>query len=350
MKHRNLLLAVFIFLAVLVLPISFCCAPFFGGKGPAQPGQPQQGPGSSDYAHSSFAMTSLGEGTRACYLFEPAEPTPESAPVVAFMHGFSGTNPSHYARWIKHLVFKGNIVIYPVYQTDDVLGDAALFMPDAIAALRNAFDELHSGDHVTPELNKFAFISHSLGTVLSANIASVASENDLPVPKALFLATPGDVGKTGLLDSLMEGMDYSRIAESTWMLAVIEENDTLVDPEDTWAIIEGATSIPAERKQVLRHYADDHGDPPILANHLSALCVEDAFGTGNVTSVFGIVDPVIATDAVDYYGYWKWSEALLATAFYATNRDYAFGGTQQQLSMGNWGDGTPVKPAEVLQH
>ncbi|MEZ4892408.1 MAG: hypothetical protein R2778_05270 [Saprospiraceae bacterium] len=50
------------------------------------------------------------------WLFEPADPKPDSAEVVVFLHGYGAYNPMAYGKWIKHLVAKGNIVIYPRYQ------------------------------------------------------------------------------------------------------------------------------------------------------------------------------------------------------------------------------------------
>ncbi len=347
MKHRPKLLSLVILLALIALPMNFCCVSLFSGPKPSPPAQPAEGPGSSDYAHADFTMELLGEGTSAAYLFEPADPQPSSAPVVAFMHGFGGVNPNVYAGWIKHLLFKGYIVIFPVYQDGGFDDDTTEFMADAITGLQTALAELEGEGHVAPELDKFAFVGHSLGCVLSANLASVASENDLPTPRAIFLATPGDVGKAGLLDSLMEGMDYSNINENVLMLAVLGGSDDVVDPADTVAIIEGATSIPAGNKQIIEHFSDDTGEPELVADHFAPNSYENAFGTGEVMSLFGVVDPLLATNAIDFYGYWKWSEALLNAAFEGTNRQYALGGTLQQLDMGMWSDGTQVRLAEV---
>ena len=54
-----------------------------------------------------------------------------------------------------------------------------------------------------------------------------------------------------------------------------------------------------------------------------------------------------ATDALDYFGYWKWFDALLDAAFYDRNRHVALGDTPEQRFMGKWSDGTPVTEPEV---
>lgn len=63
------------------------------------------------------------------------------------------------------------------------------------------------------------------------------------------------------------------------------------------------------------------------------------FAEGDISS------PSNLTDAFDYWGYWKWLDALTDAAFYGTNRAYALGNTVEQTSMGSWSDGHPVTSA-----
>ncbi|HLP06848.1 MAG TPA: hypothetical protein VK178_01690, partial [Opitutaceae bacterium] len=51
-----------------------------------------------------------------------------------------------------------------------------------------------------------------------------------------------------------------------------------------------------------------------------------------------------ATNALDYYGTWRLFDALCAAAFENKFREIALGGGAAQLDMGQWSDGTPVKP------
>ena len=52
-------------------------------------------------------------------------------------------------------------------------------------------------------------------------------------------------------------------------------------------------------------------------------------------------------DALDFYGYWKWFDALTDAAFYGTPVEEALGDTPEQKYMGTWSDGTPVKEPVV---
>ena len=63
-------------------------------------------------------MSSGGSGADAWYVFEPVEPRPRSAPLAIVMHGyyeFSGYASMY--ELIRHTVRKGNVVIYPRWQT-----------------------------------------------------------------------------------------------------------------------------------------------------------------------------------------------------------------------------------------
>ena len=105
----------------------------------------------------------FGRGARSYWLFEPAEPTPESAPVVVFHHGWLAVNPAAYGAWIEHLVRSGQVVIFPRYQADGFTRPAD-FLPNALAAVRDALDVLEtSPGHVRPDRRRFALIGHSAG-------------------------------------------------------------------------------------------------------------------------------------------------------------------------------------------
>jgi hypothetical protein len=84
-----------------------------GDTPPTPPRQPERGPGGRDYQHAQVVGKSYGTGPTAYWLFEPAEPTPKTAPVVIFNHGWLAYVPGGYSAWTDHLVRRGNIVVYP---------------------------------------------------------------------------------------------------------------------------------------------------------------------------------------------------------------------------------------------
>src|SRR5438876_1883397 len=101
------------------------------------PVQPSSGPGGADYRHSKVVKTEHGQGGTQYWTFEPAEPTPASAPVIVFLHGWGAMQPRMYDRWIQHLVRRGNIVIYPRYQ-ENLVTPPREFTPNATLAVEAA--------------------------------------------------------------------------------------------------------------------------------------------------------------------------------------------------------------------
>ncbi len=85
------------------------------------PPQPASGPGGADYTYGAVKSSTYVSGAAQYWIYEPASPTPVSAPVIVFNHGWSAEYPQYYGAWINHLVKKGNIVIYPRYQMAHLL-------------------------------------------------------------------------------------------------------------------------------------------------------------------------------------------------------------------------------------
>jgi len=104
---------------------------------------------------------------------------------------------------------------------------------------------------------------------------------------------------------------------------VAGSDDQLAGDEDGKVIFYGASQIPLEDKDFVWVRSDDHGDPPLVADHAAPTTLGGA-------------------DALDYYGFWKLLDGLLEAAFYGRDRVYALGNTAEQRYMGRWSDGTPV--------
>src|SRR5437879_2234893 len=78
--------------------------------------EPARGIEGYAYPHRAVNRREFGTGGQSYWLFEPAEPKPELAPVVVFVHGWLAVNPGAYGAWIDHLARSGRIVIFPRYQ------------------------------------------------------------------------------------------------------------------------------------------------------------------------------------------------------------------------------------------
>jgi hypothetical protein len=290
---------------------------------PSPPQQPSDGPGGLNYSHARVIQTRYGFGSREFWIFEPAEPTLESAPFIVFNHGWSAFFPYYYKAWIEHLVKRGNIVVYPRYQLGLFIGvkHATQY---AIRAAQTAIDLLSQENRVHPELDKFAIVGHSLGGGITAEMAVLAAESGLPIPKAVMPVQP-----FVRLDTMMK--DFHDMPSSTLLLVIVGENDTIVGNNSGKLIFTSSDQVPFDRKDFIIQRTDRYGSPPLVAGHGAPLCI-----LGNP-----------GTDAMDYYSTWKLFDALTDYAFYGINQEYCLGNTPEQRYMGCWSDGTPVKELVV---
>jgi hypothetical protein len=117
----------------------------------AHPGQPTLGPGGSEYVHESVTFYDHAASADGYWLFLPADPLPDSAEVVVFLHGYGAYNPMCYGKWIKHLVAKGNIVIYPRYQKNLVWPRPEHFPENAAKGIRDALEHLRKNGPIQPK-------------------------------------------------------------------------------------------------------------------------------------------------------------------------------------------------------
>lgn len=351
---------------------------------PAPPSQPASGPGGADYRHSEVVASSHGAGATQFWLFEPAGPTPKTAPVVVFSHGWGGVDPAPYRAWIDHIVRRSNIVIYPRYQADNRTPPRE-FTPNAIAAVRAAFELLKRGPgRISPDIGRFALVGHSIGGALSANLAALAMRAGLPSPRAVMSVEPGKTwGMARRIAYPLE--DLSQVPADTLLLAVVGDRDRIARDVDAKRIFYETGQVPAQNKNYVVVGSDYHGSPPLEAHHFAPLARSGAAaprtsegrrpgilrewlierraargelgplsdGQGEEGREDGLPDiggaAVTTPDALDFYGFWKLFDALTEAAFYGKNRAYALGNTPQQRHMGVWSDGRPVRELVILE-
>ena len=319
---------VFILLATLVIAPSCECMlipqhRYTLQEPPTPPQQPPTGPGGSNYSHDGVRQSRHGFGARAFWIFEPTDPTPASTPLIVFNHGWSAFFPVVYKSWIEHLVKRGNIVVYPRYQLGFIIG-TRYATQYAIQAVIVAITHLQNGDHVQPDLDKFAIVGHSLGGGITAEMAVLAEENGLPRPKAVMPVQPFIRN-----DTMMK--DFHDIPATTLLLVVVGENDTIAGNFSAKLIFSTSDQVPFDQKDFIIQRTDRYGSPALVADHFAPLCSPRSSWV----------------DAMDYYSTWKLFDALTDYAFYGINHQFCLGNTPEQRFMGTWSDGTPVKELTV---
>ncbi len=336
-------------LSVLALGLLTGC-PAFVEETPTQPAPKTSGPGSTATTNGDFSAKEFLSGAQKYFLYQPTDPTPsEPVPIVVFLHGYGGVNPRAYGDWIEHLVLRGNIVVYPVYQ--ETLQDGQEYTDNAIAAIEDALSRLGTDGNAAGDTDQLVFVGHSLGTTISFNIAALAAQRGLPIPRALMLTNPGDADTViGDLPSIQQG-DYADISADTLLVIVVGADDTLAGSAYGISLYDSVPQIPESNRTVIELQSDSYGDPNLISGHFAPLSINSAFDSGDALLNGGtIVEPSTETlDVLDYNGYWKWLDALMNLAFDGTDRKFVFGDTSDQTSLGSWSDGTAIERAVVLR-
>ena len=316
--------------------------------------QPEIGPGGKNYKYTSVKSTVYGKGENAYIIFEPdltnttANNNKIKLPVIILIHGWWATDSAGYRLWIEHIVKNGNFLIYPIFQNEITLSEIA--MQNAVIAIKNALNNLNDNKYFKPDSDKFALLGHSAGGIMAANIASIAKEEQMPLPKAVMSVDPARTENKRNRERI-ELYDLTGIDKNTYFLIVIGDNDQRLYDKADIKIYNAISQIPCDKKNYVVINSDNYGIPPLIANHWAPLAMPDSI-TSNLIQNKSINQFVnnrlhfVGANNLDYYGFWKLFDALTNAAFYNKNLDY-LNGTEKEKFMGYWSDGTPVKKLTV---
>ena len=240
---------------------------------PQPPSQPTTGPGSSEALFGG--MTTIeqkppGQFHADYWLFVPSDPLPGTAqagepfPVVIFLHGSGATDADPYLAWIEHLVRRGAVVLYPLYQRPTAEG---IGVPADHPGRRARGLETLEREGVPVDLTRVAVVGHSLGAEQALIYAASAAAADLPVPTAVMSVAPGCCPST---EGRLLGVDLGAIPATTRLLLVTEADDPAgtVGVARIWAELGG---VPLENRDVVTLVPDKHGQPRLFAVHVQAL-------------------------------------------------------------------------------
>lgn len=314
---------------------------FAAAQGTPYPGQPATGPGGADYQHRAVAFFDSASRADGYWLFEPAAPRPDSAGVVVFMHGYGAYNPMAYGKWIKHLVAKGNIVIYPRYQKNLLIPRPESFPKNAAIGIRQALKQLQHGDHVRPCLDKVTYIGHSYGGVIISNLGIHWQQLGIPKPAAMLLCEPGSGPFKGA-----RLPNYDALPPELNLLVVVGEDDFVVGSEFGQLVFETAINTPNRNLIVQRR--DTSGRRWVLATHSEPYAYDLDFDTGLRNYTAHRVLLTSRLNEVDFNCYWKFADALLEYTRNGCYGEVAFGNTPQQRYLGLWPDGRPMRELDVF--
>lgn len=317
---------------------------------PQTPTQPETGPGGSNYPYASTRIEKFGSGRETYWIITPADPVPKTAPVVVFLHGWGGMTPDPYGAWLKHIVRKGNIVVFPRYQKN--LRDKVANMPGAImASVKDAWHRLETDGPVRPVKGKMAWVGHSLGGFMAAKLVGQAVKAGLPAPSALMVCHPGggDRWLGAKADTTVLG-EMTGVPKTMLALVVVGDADRVVGTRDAERIARALAHAGVARADFVTVQSDRRGGTKLVANHFAPLAADGSYTQADGRRARRRAARAARRhppDALDYYGYWKLLDGLLDAAFRGVHADYALGGSEHQRFMGRFSDGVAVQPLLV---
>jgi len=323
-------------IAVLLL----CAFPGLAQLPITAPGQPVNGPGGSTYPYGGvttngpyWANNRTTNNNYQYYIFEPNTPTPTTAPVILFLHGYAAFTPANYQAWLTHMCKMGYIVVWVKYQANAASTFSA-YPTNAQAAWTDALYRLENfwwEHHVQPQKTaggeiETVFVGHSFGGWIAGWLTGAATNSvpHFPPPLGIVLIEPASL-------NLLPPINFAGIPAATKMLIVSSDEDTVACDADAVNIFESTTQIPASQKNYLWFNTDRTGTPNQLGNHY----YPDTSGFGDDAAI----------DTRDFYVTWKLSVGAANCLTQGTDCDYFLSnGGANQVSMGTWSNGQAVTP------
>jgi acetyl esterase/lipase len=223
----------------------------------------------------------------------------------------------------------GQTVVFPRYQ-DDNFTPPREFLGNALAAIRDALDVLEtSRAHIRPDHRRFALIGHSAGGNMAAQVASVASENGLPTPRAVVAVMPGEVVPS-------RTPSLSKIPATTLLLIVAASDDRIVGDLRAREIFAEATAVPPSRKKFVLYRTDLRGG--LFADHFAPTAASRLLNDGE-GPLLGLQFFRARVDAFDRSGFWRMADITLQAGYRGMTLDEATDRGALFRHLGYWSDG-----------
>ncbi len=306
------------------------------GQGPTAPGQPSFGPGGSTHPFASFQTygpfndSPGGDPAYNYYFVEPASPTPATAPIALFLHGYQADSPEAYLVWLEQLAQMGYLVVWEQWDTNVPPANAS---PLILQVYKGALKRIITSGNIAPKTDDAGgilavIVGHSAGAWETFPTAAASWDRQYEIPpfRAIVAIEPGQ----GQLPTY----DLSGIDASTKLIVVVGDQDKAKRRCDAATVWGSLTQIPAANKDFLEVISDARGTPQQLGNHYFPL---------TDTTLDTLPPPSV--DDRDYNVTWKLSVGLSDCTIYGTLCGYGLGhGSSEQIGMGDWSDGVPVNP------
>ncbi|MET3131528.1 dienelactone hydrolase [Oxalobacteraceae bacterium GrIS 1.11] len=303
-------------------------------------------------SHQGVDVFAVGAGPERAYVFTPAQPSPQGAPLVFFHHGWLGMNPLNFGGLIDLLVRRGAVVVYPVYQDGDHTSPQAVtkLAQDADLAALRALRSRYPG---MADEGKTMYIGYSMGAAISLNLALAPAL--LPAPRALLLMAPGDAYHVA------HGADGKSIYGDVESLPASLPTVLVSGLADTSIGVPTARKLAArlchlQHRNLILFPSDTDGERTIVAGHGSPGAPDQRYNfpyprtplaDGAHIAPRSDFEPSGSLNLLDFYGYWRLATRLLDYVDGQALPADIFGASEANGYLGKWPSGKEYAKAQI---
>lgn len=261
-------------------------------------------------------------------------------PTVFFVHGkqlFEGGGmPAKfgypYRTFLEHIASHGYVVAFIRVEDGLLDADHLRMADDLLAATQAVFDKVSVANK-----SKVAFVGHSMGAkvVLLAAWKTLNSDqqNQWPDPQAVLMyAVSNEPPPMGQFQNALDKAKVMYKDAPTWFTFATGDDDDIAPWNDPKKPNAAALydALPTEKKQLLVVQGTGTNDPnpptkpELVDDHSAPLSIE-----GKPGGMADFAMPASHLDALDWYGYWKWTVGALNFHFKGGDAKWAYGDLRQ---------------------
>ncbi len=283
--------------------------------------------------YGSMGPYSVGEASiphpawsgQSVYVFYPEGVTGPS-PTIFFSHALNASNPDKYSALIENIVSQGYVLVYSPYpgQRDSVGASVG----SRHNTLRRGFEAAVQSYGEMMDTSQVGFMGHSFGGGATPAIAyeGIVEQGWGRRGAFVFIMAPWYVTEISLAQ-------LRQLPDSTQVVVQVYEDDTVNDHRIAIELFR-AFEV-SEKQYILLRSDSSFAECSLVANH-------------GVPASVGREGPRV--NALDYYGVFRVIGALADYTFTgsAEGQQLVFG-TNNELFMGNWPNGTAAVQGQVTQ-
>lgn len=307
--------------------------------------------------YKTIQMLTVGDGAERAYAFFPADPSARQLPLVIFLHGWMGTNPKNYGALIDHLVRRGSVVVYPVYQVDGQTAPQAITATAAESVARTLGQlKAEQPDLIDPQ--KTMYYGFSMGASMSINFAAQPEKYKLPVAKSMVLAAPGDAKHVahGPLSASIVTTSIAKVPLNTPIVLLSGQDDKTIGMPTAVAYW---NAICAQRRQrtlitwpsgktAQESISSAHGAPGAPDERYDFPSITEPVPLTSIEQLADFPDSK-SINNLDFHGQWKVVTGLLDALHSGHSPDWIFTDKRLMADLGHFKNGEPYPSASIEQ-